>query len=590
MTSDIEQIKERLNIVDVIGQYTKLQKSGKNWKGLSPFKKEKTASFFVSPDKGMYYDFSSGQGGDMFTFVEKVEGVDFRGALKMLADRAGVVLHGGGYSRESRDARERHYALMEDACLFYEAQMPEEARAYLVGRGLLEATQKEWRLGFAPEARAGESASWTRARDHLRTKGYGDAEIEQLGIAKRGERGGFYDRFRSRILFPIFDSAGRVIAFSGRIFGEAALDKENAKYLNSPETPLFDKSRTLYGYDRAKNAIRTNNFSILVEGQMDLLMAHQAKYANTVAVSGTGFTEGHLELLARLSPNLVLALDADSAGISAAGRAASLALARGMDTKVAALPAGLDPADAIMKDEGLWKNAVRNAVHIVDFYLSHVETLPHKDARSRLLAAQKLVLPFIARMKNAVDQAHFIHRFSDRFGISEEAVRVEVRRALADIEREERAPFGRAPDAVSQKTPQEEPTPRAEGREVELLRLLSGVIEERRQSGHEEEAHALEEHLRRINGVYLPPSPEERDALLFEAEAFREIDTDPDTLLARTLGEYEALVVRATLRTLAMRARIAEEEGKTTEAETILKDIAEASGRLAELEKSRKRE
>lgn len=582
MSTDIEQIKERLNIVDVIGQYTKLQKSGKNWKGLSPFKKEKTPSFFVSPDKGMYYDFSSGQGGDMFTFIQKMDGVDFQGALKILADRAGVTLSGGGYSRESRDARERQYALMEDACLFFENQLTDEVRAYLDERGLLPETIKKWRLGFSAEAQSGDSASWTRARDYLRGKGYGDAEIELLGIAKRGERGGFYDRFRSRIMFPLFDSAGRVVAFSGRIFGAAAEDKENAKYLNSPETPLFDKSRLLYGYDRAKSAIRAHNFSILVEGQMDLLMAHQAHYANTVAVSGTGLTKEHLDLLARLSPHLVLALDSDSAGIAASGRAAALALARGMDTKVAALPAGLDPADAILKDPVLWKDAVKHAVHIVDFYLAHVETMPHKDARARLFAAQKLVLPFIARIQNAMDQAHFIHKFSDRFSISEDAVRVEAKKALAEEEREARAYHTPASDMSHDTTP-----PQKE-RTSELVRLLSGVVEYMSENGKEEASEILRARLARIQGAYVPPAPEHRDALLFEAEAFSAMSEDFDKAILRAADEYEMLVVRARLRTLAGEARRLEEEGKTSEAETALQEIALLSRRLAELEKSQK--
>lgn len=586
MSTDVEKVKDRLGIVDVVSRYTKIQKSGKNWRGLSPFKKEKTPSFFVSPDKGMYYDFSSGQGGDIFTFVQKMEGVDFGGALKILAELAGVTLT-GGQSHESRDERERHYALMEEACVFYEARMTDEARGYLEQRGLSEESITGWRLGFAPESKAGESASWTHARDHLRAQGYGDAEIELLGIAKRGEKSGFYDRFRSRIMFPIFDTAGRVIAFSGRIFGAAAEDKEQAKYLNSPETPLFDKSRTLYGYDRAKNAIRSNNFAIFVEGQMDLLMAHQTGYRNTVAVSGTGLTEAHLGLISRLTKNLVLALDADRAGIAASGRAAALALERSMDVKVAALPEGLDPADAILKDPELWKRAIKGAVHVVDFYLAHVDTEPHRDDRARLLAAQTLVLPFIGRIANAVDRAHFIHRFADRYDITEEAVQSEVVRIQREAAREARRTDTPSPH-ISMGTLASARETQGGNRKEELQRLLAGLIEEARTNGRTSEAEMIEARFLALTEPHVPSSDTEREALLFEAEAFRDMHEHPMEAIEEILDAYETLILKEKLRILAQSARLAEQEGKHDEAEAILREADTVSKCLAALEKKEK--
>ena len=419
----VQQIKERLNIVEVIGQYVKLTKAGKNYKGLSPFRKEKTPSFYVSPDKGMYYDFSSGQGGDVFTFVQTMEGLDFKGALTMLAERAGVELH--RESRGARDARDRLYDVLEEACRRYETTLAEhaEARAYLAERGLEQGTVRAFRLGFAAEG-------WTALGDALTRAGYDAHDLETAGLTKRGERGGMYDRFRSRIMFPLTDPAGRVIAFSGRIFGEAARDDKNAKYLNSPETPLFDKGRVLYGYDKAKASMRKYGCAILVEGQMDLVMSHQAGYANTVAVSGTGLTDDHLALVQRLTNNLVLAFDADTAGVASNGRAATLALGRGMDVKVVRIPLGKDPADCIREDVEVWKRAVRESVHVVDFYLDRALDERQRgtlDERALVLRVRDSVLPFVARVPSATDQAHFVRTIAQRLGIAEDAVWRDVR-------------------------------------------------------------------------------------------------------------------------------------------------------------------
>ncbi|MBP9760556.1 MAG: DNA primase, partial [Candidatus Pacebacteria bacterium] len=433
MSDQVQLIKERLNIVDVIGQYVKLTKSGKNYKGLSPFRKEKTPSFYVSTDKGMYYDFSSGQGGDLFTFVQQMEGLDFAGALHMLAERAGVELK--HENKGARDARERLYGVLEDACRYFEARLAEhpEALAYLHDRGLEDVTIRSFRIGFAPDG-------WEALGEYLAHEGYRQHELEEAGLVKKGDRGKLYDRFRSRIMFPIMDASGRVVAFSGRIFGEPAKDDKNAKYLNSPETPLFDKGRILYGYDKAKQFIRKYDFSILVEGQMDIVMSHQAGYTNTVAVSGTGLTEDHLTLLDRLSKKLVMAFDADRAGIASSGRAAVLALKRGMDVKVATVPIGKDPADCIKEDKEQWKEAVKNSTHIVDFSMQ-VVLREHRaeggDERALVLKVRDTVLPFVARVVSGVDQAHFVRKIANQLGIPEDAVWQDVRTTEATIVHDE---------------------------------------------------------------------------------------------------------------------------------------------------------
>ena len=263
MNSTVDQIKQRLSIVDVISQYARLTRAGANFKARCPFHHEKTPSFMVSPDRGTYHCFGCGVGGDIFTFVQEIEGVDFKGALKILAEKAGVLLV---YDKKEYDAGDRLYVALEEAAKVYEKNLTEAhpAYAYLKKRGLTDETIRSFRLGYVAD-------EWRTLTAHLRAKKFTDKEIEAAGLAKRTEKG-LYDRFRSRIIFSLFDPAGRPVGFSGRIFaekGEPPMDA--AKYINSPETSLYNKSRLLYGYDRAKQHIRKFNFSILVEGQMDLL-------------------------------------------------------------------------------------------------------------------------------------------------------------------------------------------------------------------------------------------------------------------------------------------------------------------------------
>src|SRR3989344_1155038 len=338
MSTPVEQIKERLSIADVVGSYMQLTRAGASLKGICPFHSEKTPSFFVSPARGSYYCFGCQAKGDIFTFVQEFEGLDFVGALRVLASRAGVTLQRLDPKMQSEYSR--LYLLLEKATRFLEDELEQstEAKEYLKHRGLSDETRKVWRIGFAPN-------DWRALFNHLLKEGFKPEEMEKVGLVKRAraEDGSpkqgdkFYDTFRGRIMFPIQDSASRVIAFSGRIL-PALDDGKTGKYINSPETILFKKSEVLHGFHLAKLAIRERDGVILVEGQMDLLMAHQAGYTHTVAVSGTALTLEQLARLKRLSENVLLSLDADSAGIRASERALSLALSQGMNVKVIALP------------------------------------------------------------------------------------------------------------------------------------------------------------------------------------------------------------------------------------------------------------
>lgn len=413
MADTVQQVKDRLSIVDVVSQYVQLQRAGQNMRARCPFHAEKTPSFMVSPDRGTYHCFGCGVGGDIFSFVEAIEGVDFKGALKILAEKAGVELV---YAKgEKKDDKDRLFEAMEAATIFYQARLSNDAQKYLKERGLEEGTVRAFRIGFAGDA-------WSELSDHLRAKKFSEKEIVDAGLAKKGEKGGLTDKFRNRIMFPIADTAGRIVAFSGRTFGEKA-HPDAPKYLNSPETALYHKSKILYGFDRAKQSIRKHNFAVLVEGQVDLVLSHQAGWGNTVAVSGTAFTVEHAALIKRMSENLVIALDADQAGFKAATRSARAALQAGMQVKVAQLPQGSDPADLISKEGAeAWRTVIRGAKDIITFLLDVLEAHA-KDAMQLRRSVETIVLPFLADMQSPIAREQYEGEIAKRLGVSVDAVR-----------------------------------------------------------------------------------------------------------------------------------------------------------------------
>lgn len=421
-SSTVEQIKARLSITDVVGSYLKLEKAGINFKACCPFHNEKTPSFFVSPNRDSYHCFGCSKGGDIFSFVQDIEGVDFVAALKSLAERAGVEL--APERNENKSVKDRLYELLDRAAGFYREQLTKAplVRDYLHGRGLSDATIEKFSIGYVGDA-------WRTIVSYLRDQGFSDGEIEQSGLAIKGElKPGqrevpFYDRFRSRVMFPIRDYSGRVIGFSGRIYGSA--DETVAKYINSPQTALYDKSRALYGFDLAKLAIRQQNVCVLVEGQMDLVLSHQAGVNNAVAVSGTALTEEHLRNVRRLTDTLVMAFDGDGAGIRAAKRAIEMALLLEFEVKVAELPEGKDPADLVRDNPDQWTIAVDQAKHVIDFYLA-VLARKEKDSRALGKAVRAEVLPYVARLASRLDQAHFVKKISVILGIGEQPIWQEV--------------------------------------------------------------------------------------------------------------------------------------------------------------------
>ncbi len=420
MSTSVEQIKSKLDIVTLISSYIPLERAGVSFKGKCPFHNEKTPSFFVSPERGNYYCFGCHVKGDIFTFVQEFEGIDFRGALKMLADRTGVVL--SQHSPDEINEKEVVYSLLEQAVFFYQKKLSEngQAREYIAGRGVGEKSIAQFRIGFAP-------LEWRGLFEFLKLKGATEKDMLRAGLIKRkevdpvGDRDvveTYYDTFRGRIMFPINDSSGRTVGFSGRIL---VPDLRSPKYLNSPETEVFKKSEVLFGLDKAKTDIRLKDYSILVEGQMDLVMMHHAGITNTVASSGTALSLEHLTKLRRLSSRIIMAFDGDGAGFRAADRGATLALSLGMELKIAEMPKGKDPADLAKDDVALLTLCIKSAKHIIDFYTDSLlkEGLLPREVGQKI---KEHVLPYVAILPSAIEQAHFVRRISQVAFIKEEAL------------------------------------------------------------------------------------------------------------------------------------------------------------------------
>ena len=364
-----EEIKQRLDIVDVIGETVSLHKAGRNYKALCPFHTEKTPSFFVFPDRQSWHCFGAcSTGGDIFAFVMKKNDLDFSGALHLLAERAGITLRQKAIAAEKKE-RERLWLANEAAVTFFQhallnTQAGEPALNYLAMRGIDRETAEDFQLGYSPD-------SWDALREHLKGRGFGEIELLQAGLLVESEHG-LYDRFRNRVIFPIRDERGRVAGFGSRSLVvathdppegavQAASSDDSPKYVNTPQTPIFDKGNILYGLDRAKEHIRRSDLAVVVEGYMDVIAAHQHENGNVVASMGTALTERQVNLLRQLTDNLVLAFDPDEAGRTASERGTRVAYELGANIRVLQLPGGQDPDQIIRSSPQEWRSLVTEA-------------------------------------------------------------------------------------------------------------------------------------------------------------------------------------------------------------------------------------
>lgn len=436
--SPIEEIKNRLDIIEVIGSYIKLKKAGANYRAVCPFHSEKSPSFFVSPVRQIWHCFGCGKGGDIFGFVKEIENLEFGDALRILAQKAGVELK--PQTREEvvwKTQRERLYEIAELACQFFEKQLEgvsigKEAKEYLLGRGISEESVKNWRLGYSPD-------KWQGLFDFLTSKGYKADEIEKVGLAIKKDQGGYYDRFRGRIMFPVFDLNSQVVGFGGRVFKEK--DKaEVAKYVNTSNTLLYDKSRTLYGLNRAKLEIRKKNQAILVEGYTDVIMSHQTGHENVVAASGTALTFYQLAILKRYSENIILAFDMDIAGDTATKRGIDLAQAKGFNIKILNLPEGKDPADVISEDPKAFGKAIENSISILDFYFQNASSKFDKNTIDGKKEISKVILPVIKIIPNQIEKNYWTQQLCRLIDAREEDVNEELKKTKSEQDFQEPEP------------------------------------------------------------------------------------------------------------------------------------------------------
>jgi DNA primase len=442
-----EEVRSRLDIEAVIGEYVQLKRAGRNWKGLSPFSDEKTPSFFVSPDKGIWHDFSSNQGGDVFSFVMMVEGIDFRAALELLARKAGVDLSQYEQKSGSRDLaakKKRLLAMHESAATFYQRTLlaSPEAVEYVKHRGLNRQVVHDFRLGYAP-------ADGRSLLGFLTKKGYSPGELKDGGLV--GSRG--TDLFRDRLMVPLMDGQGQVIGFTARLIRDV---KGAPKYLNTPQTLLYDKGRHVFGLHLAKEAVRKSDRAVIVEGNLDVISSHQAEVKNVVATAGTALTDHHLKALSRLTDHIVLGFDADKAGIAATERAIPIAQAVGVELGIVVLPDDVkDPDELIQQDVAKWKRAIAQYVPAIEWVISQYETRydPKTALGKRQLTTEALNL--LRQLDDPIEQEHYLRSLSTKTDTALETLRSRMDQ-LASGGEPRLKPIKHAPETVVEENPKQD--------------------------------------------------------------------------------------------------------------------------------------
>ncbi len=414
----VSEIKAKLNIEDVVSEYVQLKRAGRNLKGLSPFTNEKSPSFIVSPEKQIWHDFSSGKGGDMFSFIEEVEGLDFRETLELLARKAGVDLEQFQGKKSDRKEKDRLYEALELAARFYQTQLRggRAALEYLLKkRAFTKETVLLFRLGYSPNT--GDALY-----KFLSQKGFSEQEMTKAGLITKRYRGPG-DMFRGRIMVPLSDASGRVVGFTARLLND---DPEAPKYINTPATLLYDKGRQVYGLHLAKDSIRKKGFAVVVEGNLDVIASHQAGVDNVVAAAGTALTENHLKDLSRFAGDIRFAFDSDRAGINATERAIPLAQKVGVNVSIITIPDGKDPDELVRKDPGAWERAIEKHQYAVDWLIDRYKGLLDLESGKGKREFTDVVLQITRRLGDKVEQDHYVSELAGIIGVSPDAVRAKL--------------------------------------------------------------------------------------------------------------------------------------------------------------------
>ncbi len=453
----VERIREATNIVDLASEHVRLKKRGRNFVGLCPFHNEKTPSFNVLEDKGIFKCFGCGKAGDVFSFVMFMEGLTFPEALRNLAKRANIELEGEQSELEdaARSERESLLAVLREAYIYYYRTLrgPEGITAmdYLRSRGLDQDILKKFGLGYAPE-RSGMLTT------HLTTHGFSISKLEAAGLVARRDGGDYFERFRGRVIFPVLNATGRVVGFGGRVLpGER---KDLAKYINSPDTAAYHKSKILYGLFQAKDAIRRAGFAILVEGYADVLAVFQAGVENVVAASGTSLTAEQLQLLRRYTTSIVLLFDADTAGKNATMRGIELAIEAGFDVSTVVLPAGEDP-DSFLRTHGVeaFTAALEHRQTFIEAKAQFFEEQGAFRDPGRMAQAARSIVETIAKVPDEIKRAFFIQKLGERFHLSEQLLSTELAKLLANSRESENRRLVRETEQIPEEQTEVEDDP-----------------------------------------------------------------------------------------------------------------------------------
>ena len=416
----IEEVRHRLSVEDVVSQYVQLKRSGRNFKGLSPFSNEKTASLMVSPEKQIWHDFSSGKGGNIFSFVMEIEGLDFKEALELLARQAGIDMSQYQTSRRglASSEKEKVYEVLDAATRFYQVHLTKSKTAleYLIKtRGFSKDIIVEFQLGYSPN-------NGTALVDYLSRKNFTPQQIRRAGLAVTRSNH-LSDMFRGRVMIPLADPMGRVIGFTARAIIESS---DSPKYINTPQTILYDKSRHVYGLHLAKQAIRENKYAVIVEGNLDVIASHQAGVKQVVATAGTALTEYHLKGLSRFSNDVRLNFDNDDAGLKATERAIPIASKVGVSLSVITITGAKDADELIKKDPKQWQSAIDNHEYAVDWLINRHAKLINVESGQGKREFSDLILPVIGQINDQVEKEHYLSKVAKLIGVSKEALETKL--------------------------------------------------------------------------------------------------------------------------------------------------------------------
>lgn len=410
MSNVTEEIKSRLDIADTISEYIHLNQAGVNWKAICPFHREKTPSLFVSSEKQIWHCFGCGSGGDIFEFVKKIEGVEFPEALRILAQKANVIID-YNYNPELSNKKTKILDILEESANYYHKNLIESknakiARDYLEKREMSQEAIRTFLLGYSED-------SWTGLLDHLKNKGFLEKDIESAGMILKSKQGSysFYDRFRGRLMFPINNIFGQTVGFTARALKEE--DNKQGKYVNTPQTDAYDKSSVLYNLDLAKVEIKNKNYTILVEGNIDAISSYMSGVKNVVASSGTALTQSQVKILKRYSENLMIAYDGDLAGIKATFRIIDNALSQNMNVKIVSLPKGVDPDDIIRQGSEKWLDVIKKARPIMDFIFDKVVSSADLSNVFHKKQVAKTLLMFISKFSDEIEMQTYLKKLSD---------------------------------------------------------------------------------------------------------------------------------------------------------------------------------